>query len=99
MSTCHPHPHPYILILITHSDPLCIEDADGNGCGAAHWAAYKGENRFLKYLEYFGHDFFALDHEQMSVLHRATLGGSLSTCEYLVKKGLNPYLKNGDGSD
>jgi len=85
-----------MLLLMHRGREKLMEDADNNGCAAAHWAAYKGDLTGLKFLDYFGADLQKLDGSKMLPLHRATLACQAPVIEFLLEKRSDPTLRNSD---
>jgi len=85
-----------MLLLMHRGKKTLLEDADNNGCVAAHWAAYKGDIMGLKFLHYFGADLQKLDGSKMLPLHRATLASQSPVVEFLLEKRSDPTLRNND---
>eukprot|EP00439_Symbiodinium_sp_Y106_P016118 s3517_g2.t1 len=67
------------------------------GCGALHWAAYKGDEPSLQLLEYFSADFHAVDNEQMTLLHRAAQGHQERIISFLLERGVDPSAVDNQG--
>merc|ERR1712157_12061 len=75
----------FLLLMHRGKDSL-LGDTDKNGCSAAHWAAYKGDDTALKLLDYFGADMTALDRQKMLPLHRAVCASQVSVVKFLVER-------------
>jgi len=90
--------HALILLLITKGDrKRLLTDCDNNGCGAMHWAAYKGDLTTIKLLDYFDVDFTVLDNTKMTPLHRAVQASKWEVLELLLEKQVDPAQADSQG--
>jgi len=87
-----------LLLMATAPRERLLRSADSNGCGAVHWAAYKGDLTSLKLLDYFDADFASLDDMRMTPLHRAVQASQGSACcEFLLEKEVDPSQTDTQG--
>lgn len=86
-----------MLMILHRGKQALLGDGDKNGCTAAHWAAYKGDQVALKLLDYFGADLLALDNAKMTPLHRAVSASQASVVEFLIERKADPMVRNGEG--
>lgn len=84
-----------LFALCKHSELFASKDC--KGCGALHWAAYKGDEPSLQLLEYFSADFHAVDNEQMTLLHRAAQGHQDRIIPFLLERGVDPSAVDNQG--
>eukprot|EP00747_Dinoflagellata_sp_TGD_P167132 gnl/TRDRNA2_/TRDRNA2_191051_c0_seq1.p1 gnl/TRDRNA2_/TRDRNA2_191051_c0~~gnl/TRDRNA2_/TRDRNA2_191051_c0_seq1.p1 ORF type:complete len:690 (+),score=127.24 gnl/TRDRNA2_/TRDRNA2_191051_c0_seq1:113-2071(+) len=93
--------HPQLLMLMQLADrEKVIAEVDDNGCGAVHWAAYKGDIVSLRLLDYFEASFETVDSQRMTPLHRAVQAAQMpSVLEFLLDKKVDPALRNSDNEN
>eukprot|EP00927_Polykrikos_kofoidii_P059808 TRINITY_DN54930_c0_g1_i1.p1 TRINITY_DN54930_c0_g1~~TRINITY_DN54930_c0_g1_i1.p1 ORF type:complete len:583 (+),score=89.55 TRINITY_DN54930_c0_g1_i1:61-1809(+) len=92
--------YPSILLLMHRGQEIrnqILSDMDKNGCTAAHWAAYRGDDTALKLLEFFGADFMALDNSKMMPIHRACFSSQATAIKFLWERKADLNARNSDG--
>lgn len=86
-----------LLLMRISKERALLRIKDNNGCGPAHWAAYKGDQVALKLLDYFEADLLAVDNMGMLPMHRAANASQFSVMEFLLEKQSDINLRNNDG--
>jgi len=98
MLTVQHQQHAALLLLAANAPrEKLVKSADSNGCGAVHWAAYKGDLQSLKLLDYFDADFACRDAMGMTPLHRAVQASQGGVCEFLLDKQVDPSQTDQQG--
>ena len=78
------------LVEYGHCD---VNRRNGFGCNAAHWCGFKGDISMLEYMKLKGLDFFHINKNRRSALHKAAVRGNAEACQWL----LTPESENGGG--
>lgn len=93
----HGHAGGIVLLNTFASKDGLVEQVDSNGCGAVHWASYKGDLQSLKLLQYFDAHFDIVDSIKMTPLHRAVQGLQPSVLEFLLDRQVDPAAMDSMG--
>lgn len=93
----------YLLVNCTgganSNSMLYIDQQDGIGCTALHWAAYQGDTLSVRALLKYGADVAKVDHKLMTLLHWLFMRGCKSVMEALVDAGVDVFAQNDKGKD